>query len=297
MIAAITNYYNPANRPEKLKNYQTFRERLGDIPLYVVEAAFGDQPFVLDKDPNTIQVRCEHVIWQQYTLINLGIQKLPDKYDKAVWVDADIIFDDPDWVYKMSQLLDQYKVAQSYSTITMDVPNGKGDTFLSVAKKAIENAAKPVSELFHENLDLDKRFASGFSWGVQRDVIEKHRIYDYWITGSCDTAFIIAIWGDYENMFFRRMNEKMRKHYMEWAIPFHEYVNHSVGCLETHIHHLWHGYRNYRKRWLCLKDMDPYEDIEVGENGCLRWRTAKPDLHRMCEHMCKEYDIDFKPIL
>ena len=284
MIAVVTNYYNPSGNEQKLKNYLRFREGL-DVPVYVVEAAFGDEPFTLSGE-NIIKVRCKDVIWQQYTLVNMAIRRLPDKFDKAVWIDADILFDDP-WIDRMDDLLDDYKVAQTYGTVQM-MSKGDvlGETRLGVVRRSLELGL----------LDLSAKFASGFSWGVQRDVIEKFGVYDYWITGSSDTAFCIGIWGAWEDEFFNRLNPQMIKHYLEWGKPFNDYIGGSVGYLDTNIKHLWHGHRNYRKRWQCLKNFNPYTDICIGDNG-LEWCSDKPELHDCCRKMCLNYDMDFNPYL
>lgn len=296
MIAAVTNYYNPANKGSKLKNFIKFKARFPDVPLYVVEAAFGDEPFTLRDSENIIQVRCKDVIWQQYTLVNLGINRLPDKYDKAVWIDADILVED-DWAHKVDEALDQFKIVQSFNEVAM-LSKGleSGEVRRGVASVALDNAKLPHNSKLSSCLDLNHIYASGFSWGVQRDVIDKYRVYDYWITGSCDTAFCIGIWGDWENSFFNRLNERMRSHYMEWAIPFHEYVGGSVGCVDSRIKHLWHGHRNYKKRWNCLKNFDPYVDIKLND-GVLEWCGDNTDLQECCKLMCENYEIDFNPYL
>jgi len=294
-LAVVTNYYNPSNNPVKLANFNRFREGIGNRPLFIIEAAFGDDPFSVD---GAIQIRCQSVLWQQYRLVNHVIKSLPDKYDKAVWVDADILFDDPDWYEKMDESLSSHKMVQSFSEITLLKRDGSlGERKKSVAKVALENSKLPWNKELSSCLDLSKKFASGFSWGVQREVVEKHGIYNYWITGSDDIAFIIAIWGDWGNGFMDRVNDTMQAHYFEWAKPFHEYIDGSVGCLEGHIHHLWHGNRNYRKRWNCLRSFDPYRDVRIADNGALEWCSDKPKLHKCCQNMCLNYDRDFKLIL
>ena len=288
MIAAVTNYYNPSHRETKLKNYVDFRSDFPPhIPLYVIEAAFGDEKFTLPKEDNIVQVRCKDLIWQQYTLVNMIIKRLPDKYDKAVWVDADILFEDPRAISRLSDMLDDYKVVQSYSTVEMlSKGNVNGEIRTGVVKQSLEKG----------ELDLSAKFASGFSWGVQREMIEKHGVYDYWITGSSDSAFCIGIWGHWTDEFFGRLNPSMKSHFMEWAEPFCNYIDMSVSYLDTRIKHMWHGHRNYKKRWNCLKEFDPYNDILVGENG-LEWCSDKPQLHECCKRMCLNYDMEFNPYL
>lgn len=296
MLAVVTNYYNPDGRASKQQNYERFLEGMRGLPLYVIEAAFGGEPFRLAPADNVIQVRCPHLMWQQYTLVNRVIRQLPDRFDKAVWVDADILMEDG-WHARMDEMLGQYKVVQSYKTVDLSKGNGGWDVRESVTHVAMVNAKKPTATIMSGNLDLSSKFASGFSWGVQRDVIEKHGVYDYWITGSCDTAFVIGIWGDWKNAFLKRLNPRMLEHYMGWAVPFNEYVGGSVSYLDAHIRHLWHGHRNYRKRWRCLGDLDPYVDLRVNGDGVLEWCSDKPEMHECCRKMCLDYEIDFNPYL
>lgn len=299
MLAVITNYYNPSGRKTKLDNFIKFKEAMTGHPLFIVEAAFGDDRFTLPEDECHLQLRCRDILWQQYRLVNVGIKQLPDQYDQAIWIDCDILFEDPDWYSKMAEALSKYKIVQSYSTVTLlDNGSDTGETKVGVTKEAIKNSQKSTATNMAGNLDLSARFATGFSWGVRRDVIENHGIYDYWITGSCDSAFVIGIWGDWKNSFIKdRLNDKMKSHYMEWAIPFNSYIDGSVSYLDMNINHLWHGVRNYKKRWLCLRDFDPYVDIRIADNGVMEWCSDKPDMHRCCRNMCLNYDVEFNPYL
>lgn len=295
MLAVVTNYYNPSGNQTKLNNFNKFKEGMENLPLFVIEAAFEDQLFTLD---DALQIRSQSVLWQQYRLINHVICNLPDCYDKAVWVDADILFDDVDWYSKMEEKLDSYKMVQSFSEVTLlGKDSNRGEYRRGVTKVALENSLFPYNTKSSSYLDLSPHNATGFSWGVQRELVERHGIYNYWITGSDDIAFVIAIWADWKNQFFDRLNDNMKEHYFDWAIPFHHYVNGSVNCLEGHVRHLWHGHRNYKKRWQCLKDYNPYSDVTVAASGALEWISDKPDLHLCCRNMCLNYDKDFKIIV
>lgn len=298
MIAAVTNFYNPSKRKIKTDNFNQFYRSLVGIPLYIVEAAFGDDVFILPESSNVMRVRCKDVIWQQYRLINLVINNLPDKFDKVVWIDADILFSNPFWHEEMDDKLDDFKVVQSYSEVKLNSQIGESQVKKSVTKVALENAKNPLNKDFCSCLDMSAVNATGFSWGVQRELVEKYGIYDYWITGSSDNAFVLGIWGDWENKFIsERLNEQMKKHFMEWAGPFNKYVDGKVSYLNEKITHLWHGNRNYKKRWNCLKNFDPYNDVSIAENGVFEWSSEKADMHQCCKSMCYNYDVDFKPFL
>lgn len=286
-LAVVTNYYNPSNNQIKENNFRQFLDEI-KVPVYIIEVAFGNDSFRLPTSDQVIQIRCEDIIWQQYTLVNLAINRLPDRYDKAMWIDADILIETDDWFDRIDFLLDTHKMVQSYSNIIMTNDDGSvQDVKSSVVKRAEEWGG----------LDMSKRFSQGFSWGVQREVIAKHRIYDYWITGACDSAFCIAIWGKFDDSYMERVNPVMRQHYMEWAVPFHKYIDENVTYADVTMRHLWHGQRNYRKRWFSLDELNPYEDIRLNEHGVLEWCSNKPLLHKRCKRVCLYYDMEYKPFL
>lgn len=280
MLAAITSYYNPSHRRVRYDNFIKFRENL-KIPVYVIEAAFGDDPFELSSD---FQVRCRDLMWQQYTLLNLAISHLPDKYDKVVWVDCDLLFDDFDWFEKMEDMLTRYKVVQNYSKIQM--LDWKGDVYR-------ERNGFVSKNIGHDNFST--RNQSGFSWGIDRDLAETHRLYDYWINGSSDRAMAMALFGVVDHEYFDvRLTDVMKRHYLEWAVPFHRAVDGKFSFIDQTIFHLWHGERNYLKRWNCFLDFDPYCDVGLSNEGVLEWKTDKPCMHECCRKMCLYYDLEIK---
>jgi hypothetical protein len=296
MIAAVTNFYNPANKQIKWENFLKFKKNLKNIPLYVIECTFEDQSFKTEKGPNVFHVRAKDYIWQQYRLINLVIKKLPEKYSKVVWIDADILFEDDNWFKVLDDMLDDFKIVQNYSSVELLHADGSVcEERRAVSAQAFDNLKNPEVKQFSSALNMAARFGTGFSWGVQREVIEKFTIYDYWITGSSDNAWVLGIWGDWENSFFEtRLNSDMTKHYMNWAIDFNKYINQNVYFREGVIKHLWHGSRNYKKRWLCLKNFNPESDIKISEEGVFEWSCDKIDMINCCKKMCLNYDINMK---
>lgn len=287
-MAVVTSYYNPAGRRVKWDNFVRFRDAMRGLPLYVVEAAFGRDPFSLDRGDCLLQVRCRDTIWQQYRLINLAVRRLPERHGKVVWVDADILFGEPDWYERLAGALDHYPVVQSFKSVTLLAPDGSAGE----VKAAVATQAPSAS------VNMAACYATGYSWGVRRDVLERHGVYDWWVTGSGDNAFVLGAWGDWDNLFLReRLNGPMRRHFMDWAAPFHAEVGGRVSFLDLHASHLWHGSRDYKGRWRCLRDFDPYADMRVGEAGAFEWCSDKPAMHACCRKMCLDYDADVKMYL
>jgi hypothetical protein len=196
MLAVVTNYYNSAKKLTKTNNFKRFMDGMEGLPVYIIEASFNNTSFELTPSDRVIQVHCRDLLWQQYRLVNHVIKKLPDRFDKVVWVDVDILFVKENWYERMEEMLQRFKIVQSFSQVEMlDKGKEKGELRYSVAYQAAENMRKPNATM-SSSLDLSPHLASGFSWGVQREVVERYGIYNYWITGSSDTCFVIAIWGD-----------------------------------------------------------------------------------------------------
>ena len=61
------------------------------------------------------QFRCRDVMWQKERLLNLTIDRVPDRYTKIVWVDADVLFTNPRWIVEASERLDDFPVIQPFS--------------------------------------------------------------------------------------------------------------------------------------------------------------------------------------
>ncbi|MCB0136340.1 MAG: hypothetical protein KDD75_14640, partial [Caldilineaceae bacterium] len=111
---AITTYYNPAGYRIKRANYERFAApiRAAGIPLVTIECAFGAEPFELPPGPQVIQVRGRDVMWVKERLINLAIARLPAHVTKVAWLDADILFTNPDWAKQTAALLDKWPLVQ-----------------------------------------------------------------------------------------------------------------------------------------------------------------------------------------
>jgi hypothetical protein len=275
MFAIVTSYYNPANRIIRHKNYLRFREKLG-FPVFVIEAAFGDKPFEVSDAYH--QVRCKNLMWQQYTLLNLAISLLPDKYTKVICVDADIMFCDSQWANIISEMLDDNHIIHGYSQV---------QHLGGYAAPARTTNGFVAFNSTNEG-DISVKNNSGFVWGLQRDFIQQRRFYDYWLNGSSDRALGLALYGVMDHEYFdERMNAKMKAHYLRWAAKFHDT---KFSYADLIIRHMWHGRRSYLKRWECFDHFDPEKDVRLNSEGVMEWATDKHNMHKCCESMCLHYE-------
>lgn len=84
--------------------------------------------------------------------------------------------------------------------------------------------------------------------------------------------------------------------YLRWATDFHRDFR-SIGVVEGELYHLWHGdllQRGYQRRKAILVDhgYDPLTDIAIEEQGCWRWSSHKPEMHKQVRDYFNARDED-----
>ena len=115
MIALITCFFNPANSKKLKSNYIEFRKHLNH-PIVTVELAFKEQPFFID-DSIRLRGSNNNILWQKERLLNIALESLPKTVDKVAWLDADIIFENPNWLQEAEKALDDKPVIQLFEEV------------------------------------------------------------------------------------------------------------------------------------------------------------------------------------
>lgn len=176
MLAIVTNYYNPNNNQQRLKNYKLFLEKMHDLNLYTLEL---NQSISLNKNKNiSITNNSINLIWQQYRFINILIENLSPKYKWVAWIDCDVIFEDEKWIKKTEKCLKNYLFVQIFDRVH----------FLNKENKIIETKNSCGSLYCKTGSPFGNNSWSGFAW-AKLDFIKKWKIYDYWMWSS-DLALV-----------------------------------------------------------------------------------------------------------
>ncbi|MDD5025986.1 MAG: hypothetical protein PHH13_01270 [Candidatus Peribacteraceae bacterium] len=304
-IWGISTFFNPAGYTTKLENYHLFRERAArqGLKLLTVEAAYEDQPFCLkEKDADIlVQVRTHAAVWQKERLINLGVSHLPSDCDKVIWIDADALVEDDDWITDTASLLEEYVIVQPYSAV---VRLERGE------RSPIASADLPPGWLNHQrqpSFVFTSRFgwdfhewnwgAPGFIWAARRWFLERHGLYDRFILGENDSIFAYALVG---SEFEPKYRSSLPQSYQKWARALQEDVRGSIGLREGVGFHLWHGsisQRYYAERSMVLDSFDPDFDLTVSAQGCLEWTPRNPGLaKRVCEYFLMRNEDGTTPV-
>lgn len=293
-IWAITSYFNPAGYRRRLENYRVFRRRLA-VPLVTVELYHGAEPELGEGDAEVlVRKHGGDVLWQKERLLNLALRALPADCEKVAWLDCDVVFSRPDWPQDASRLLDRVPLVQLFherknlprGTLPEQETSAADDTTLnSVAYKLARRLVAP--EVVGEGGAVGRwGIALGLAWAARRELLDTHHLYDAGVLGGGDRALACAAFGQMDGLRDAwHANARQLDHFRAWAIPFQDAVRGNVGCIEGAVHHLWHGdreSRRYVERYEAFRrfEFDPFLDIAIGPDGCWRWSTDKPEMHR-----------------
>ena len=282
-VWVVTTYYNPAGYHTKRANYERFAApiRAAGIPLVTIECAFGEHPFELPPGPQVIQVRGRDAMWIKERLINLAIARLPAHVAKVAWLDADILFTNPDWAQQTAALLDKWPLVQPQERVGR-MAQGRL-TFAGRSRRsfACQLQRRPESA----RLGAAAHGQPGIAWAARRDLIARHGVYDAAILDGGDELFAHAAAGGLNSRCVRGIacaslqhrpflvdkglnrllripwprrvadwyltrtgalpvaaeDEPFFAHYLRWAQPFAAEVQGRIGCVPGMALHLWHG--------------------------------------------------------
>jgi hypothetical protein len=281
-LAIVCCHFNPCKYKKRLMNYKLFRKEMDFVGahLLTVELAFGEDDFELSDFPNVMQLRAKDVMWQKERLLNIGIKKLlKEGYRKVAWVDADILFEDKDWLKKLSEKLEEYPVCQLFSKIYRDRDRDRtGDYELGAVSSYKKESVFPT-------------LCPGGGWGARAEVLKEISLYDSAIVGGGDFLLFCACYNEaledeetkerlinkYGNLFF--------KHYFNWAKKWNSIIKGKVGYVDVLAKVLYHGDHKDRKYDsrndpLIKYKFNPEEDLKLDKNECWEWATDKKKLHK-----------------
>jgi hypothetical protein len=292
---AVTCYFNPAGWQRRLCTYHAFRRALG-VPLLTIELGFNGRLDLSNDDASQlIQIPDGDVLWQKERLLNLAIGALPQSCDAVAWLDCDVLFERTDWPIRTLEALDNTPLIQLFRQVHYLGQEWLPGTSLTDAViRTRPSIAAGVADglpvrdcLVHPSPDQRPgTYANGMAWAARRTLLDRHGLFDASIIGGGDRAISCAAFGCFEHVFdWHALNASQRAYYLRWAEAFHADCGGRVGVIDGDIHHLWHGKATNRglgsrHGGLARHGFDPFTDIAIDANGCWRWASDKPALHR-----------------
>ena len=279
----ITSYFNPARFATKRRNFDAFMAGMDRAAanVLVAELAFGSDPFELEPGSRVIQLRGGDVMWQKERLLNIAAARLPGSCRKVAWLDADILFDEPDWLQRTSEALETHVVVQPFSQAVRlgrdnrEVEGVVPDESFAACFARDPSLAKKASFFDHGH--------TGYAWAARRELFDRCGLYDACLTGANDHLMAHLFAGSaLQSHCIRRTigdSPAFADHFRSWAYAAWDVVGGSLGLVAGRIRHRWHGEVADRRYSLLDQQFktfgfDPAKHLRHDAHGLWEWADA-----------------------
>lgn len=297
-LVAITTYFNPCGYRRLGDNYARFAAGISQagVSLWTAEMALDDDPFQLPESPQTLRIRgCRerHQLWQKERLLNLLIERLPADVDAVAWIDADVLFLNPDWPAATCQALSRLAVVQLFEDAYTLYPAGR----LEFIKRSTGWCYVHERQRF-ANFDYSH---PGFAWAARADWLRRCKLDELHITGGADCLMVKGM-ANCTLYIERWMTPGWLGSLERWAAATRQAVGGAFGYVPGSIQHLFHGTRENRRyadRWTYLTehDYEPAADVAQDATGLLAWtdhalRTKAPMVRKVRGYFAQRREDD-----
>jgi hypothetical protein len=295
VIIVVSNPCLYKRRYDLLREFVARMEREPHVLLYIVELAYGAQPFACTSadEVRHLQLRAEDPIWHKENLINLGVRTLlPPTFRAFAWIDADVEFDSASWVGDTLRILSGSKdVVQLFShCVDMDANEATMRVFSGFGYSYTKR--KPYGT---QGLDY---WHPGYAWAMTRSAFERlGGLFDKGVLGSGDSVMALAFVGKVSQMCDVRYSCDYRNSMLSYQ---KEACQLRLGYVPGVIRHFFHGTkqnRKYTERWQILMRhaFSPAHHVRYDARGLLVPLPSCPSgfLKDVYQYFCdrKEDDI------
>lgn len=287
----ILAHFSPCGFAKPKKHLLTVLQQLliAKYPVCVIEAIFpNQQPLSLPEEVihQKIYASEKNYFFLKENLYNIAGKNLQN-YDKFIFLDADICFDNMYWFEELCQLLDNYDIVQPFDYCFW---TNKFNTGYSTIKA---NCIKCILNNKDANFGI---YHPGFAWAMTKDIFNRiNGFYDKHAMGGGDTALWFAIGTMYSEKY-----EDMIKDYIPRKNLFfqmgtfnkYQYTLHATEpkisyLANTNVYHLYHGSRQLRKyieRYSLIPELWTNNNLFLrNQSGLLEWLDIKHS------YICQDY--------
>ena len=267
VIAVVSNPCGFKSRYDLAKNFITYMETQ-NVNLVVVELIYPNQEYILTEKTNAnhLQIKSETPLWHKENMINLGVKLLPKDYKSFAWIDADLSFENTNWVEDTQKALEKYDIVQIFSQC-LDLDKNEEIMNISTSAGFFHcNNKKPF-----QGTGLNY-WHPGYAWAITREAYEKiNGLYDKAILGSGDNIMLHCLLGNGLKAINENSSEGYKRSIQEFELSAKTL---KFGFVHGTIKHYFHGKkedRKYNERWKILVNYNYSPDIHTcyDNNGVL----------------------------
>jgi hypothetical protein len=255
-------FFNPASSKRMVMNYLYVWNLLKTqgLPVFTLELVFGDATPEIKKAHH---VRGNSYMFHKERLCRLLEERIPSKYKKLLFLDADIVFSGDTWYEEISTLLDSHDVVQPFTRAH----------WLDLTYTNVELTRETVLNMKGSMWDF--KYHPGFAWAFRREWYRKVGFFDWAVTGSGDTLSSAKWLNKAFPEKFKSLPFAMRRAYASYR----KLESPTITSREGDVFHLYHGSRKKRQYSERHHLLDVNEDIKdmitLNRDGVYEWKDAK----------------------
>lgn len=260
----ISCYFNPKNSPYRLEAFKKFYETIRHLNHAIIECVIGDSEPQLEENANITRIKTDSVLWHKESLLNKIISELPAKYKYIFWVDADVLFTNPNWL--VDGVNEMKKGANIIQPFEYGIHLERGQVEPSFDYEELEgnelpnSTNKKVWRTFCANYKTNQAWTSndynthghvGFAWAAKREILDAVPLFDRAFVGGADHIIAHASAGQINCQCINKAFSDNTHEITRWSYKFYRQVDGKISYVKGFLFHLWHGditKRQYLKR-------------------------------------------------
>jgi hypothetical protein len=259
----IACYFNSEKSPYRLKAFNQFYNSIKHLNYRIVECVIGDGkpelPYLSDKNISIVYTK--DLLWHKETLLNNLVKELPKEFKYVFWLDADIIFDNLNWMVDAVEVLKTKNICQPFE-YCVHLKQGEQSPSFNISVITSSKTTTPnlvnsrVWRSFCANHTTSDNWKSedynthghvGFAWGARREILELVPLYDRALIGGADHIIAHAAAGQISHSCIVKAFNDNIEEINEWSKKFSYLVNNKIGYVKGNLYHIWHGDLNKRE--------------------------------------------------
>jgi hypothetical protein len=260
----ISCFYNSQNNVYRQKAFELFYESIKTVNYRIIECVIGNSASQLSvyNDKNIKIVRAEELLWHKETLLNQVISTLPSQFKYVFWLDADIIFDNEDWLTDGVKALQYCSMIQPFEfCIHLNRDERKPNfDYKALQKQSMQDMlngqmwrsfCSNVHSLSLHSDNYNEHGHVGFAWGARREVLEQVPLYEKALIGGADHIIAHAAANQVQHNCIAKTFTEDIETVQEYMQKLSNVVNGKIGFCQGSLFHIWHGEiekRQYHQR-------------------------------------------------
>lgn len=288
-FAVLTVVFDVTGSKNLWRNYWNFRNRLDSrVDLHTIEISF-DGAFNIP-DSNKVIANENQKLWQKEQAIKQLLSTLDEKYEYVMWMDADSIFRDKQWLDRTYNALQTADIVFPYCNVLRLGQTGGAD------RKSIAAISHRTNKHARRSKHVD--LAYGIACAFRREWLDQHGLVSWDLSGSGDCVEYYAALGD-TDWGLRNLPTSLHS---DWEQRVEEVKGAKISCVAGEVVHQYHGLKGNRQ-YITVREIlnehrfEPSRDVKVAENGLWEWSGSEETYAKLSSSFDARLTDDCEPLI